>query len=158
MGAAVGGGGAVTRILRLGRCVLLHYPHHRGVRVIEGAYVGPARIATTIFPDGRELHAAPEDNDAYRAMAARLGYGDDTTSLSYEHELLHNLLAALAREPWSPALRAAVLGQGSSDDIWEEEGLVLRAQGLLHGREVMGPAQWRGVRLGELLGEARRLV
>ena len=42
-----------------------------------------------VFADGSTVPGAPEDTDAYRATAARYGYGDDTLQLCKDHEVMH---------------------------------------------------------------------
>jgi hypothetical protein len=56
------------------------------------------------LPFGRILPAAPQDNDAYRATAKRLGYGDDTLWMNQEHDACHAALANLVGLPMSPVL------------------------------------------------------
>lgn len=79
----------------------------------------------TILPDGREVVAAPQDNDAYRATAERLGYGADVRRMSVEHEVLHNWACALLGLPESPTLGRVARGEGDTVLTGLEEEMVL---------------------------------
>ncbi len=91
----------------------------------------------TVYHDGSRVTALPEDSDDYRAKARLYGYGDDTASLSREHEILHTFLAERLRDGCSHALWAVAHGQqGYVAPIWEqeqEEVVVLAFQIYLNG-------------------------
>jgi hypothetical protein len=82
----------------------------------------------TILPDGSEVVAAPQDNDAYRATAERLGYGADTLRMSQEHELLHSWLAAHLGLPESPTLGRVARGEGDTALTGLDEDAVMAIQ------------------------------
>lgn len=88
------------------------------------------RRCETVFADGTVVHAEPEDNDAYRACARELGYGDDTWGLCVSHELFHSLLAMADGRVVSPALWAVAHPEEASDAdlIAREETAVLDFQ------------------------------
>lgn len=88
----------------------------------------PEYGAVTTLPDGQRIIAAPEDNDAYRATAGRLGYGDDVLRMCREHEAAHAALAAWLLLPESPTLRVVAGEEGPSDLTGAEERLVLALQ------------------------------
>jgi hypothetical protein len=80
------------------------------------------------FEDGLVVEGAPEDTDAYRATAQRLGYGDDTLRMCKEHEATHIALNHLLglESPTMLAVRRGV------DDLHDlnclEEAAVLAIQ------------------------------
>jgi hypothetical protein len=78
----------------------------------------------TILPDGSEVVAAPQDNDAYRATAERLGYGADVRRMCFEHEILHSWVAAHFGLPESPTLGRVARGQGDTSLTGLEEDAV----------------------------------
>lgn len=81
----------------------------------------------TVFPDGTNVWAEPQDTDAYRATAERLGYGADTLQMCLDHELLHSVNAAFQGLPWSPTLYH--LRHPPYFPLWrEEEAAVLAFQ------------------------------
>lgn len=82
----------------------------------------------TILPDGATVPAAPQDNDAYRATAARLGYGDDTLRMCLEHEAAHSAVCAWLGLTESPTLGRVARGQGSTAVTDAEEDMVLAIQ------------------------------
>lgn len=86
----------------------------------------------TILADGKRVAAAPQDNDAYRATARRLGYGPDTARMSRDHEILHTLLCHLLGLPESPTLRRVADGLGDSPLTDLEEDMVCATQAFLN--------------------------
>jgi hypothetical protein len=88
------------------------------------------RRCETVFADGTSVAAEPEDNDAYRACAKELGYGDDTWGLCVSHELFHCLLALAEGRVVSPALWAVAHPKevADMDLIAREETAVLEFQ------------------------------
>lgn len=99
-----------------------------------------AQTCRTQFADGASVTAAPEDTDSYRATARTLGYGADTWSQCWQHEVLHTWLACRIGLRYSPTLRLVALGRngGQADMQANEENLVLGLQGLLNGVRVFG--------------------
>jgi hypothetical protein len=90
-----------------------------------------ARYLHTVYRDGAIVRAAPEDNDSYREMAARLGYGGDTWRMCLEHEVFHTLMAMAAGRVVSPALWIVAHGseaEYNSDLVIREEEAVLEFQ------------------------------
>ena len=120
-----------------------------GGTVIE---LWPGYTRTTL-PGGGEIHAAPQDNDAYRARAHALGYGDDTARMSRDHELSHTILAALLDLAVSPALQSVVRGTGPSVITGRDEdaALALQAFAVAARADLLAVAE----RLGRLLPAAR---
>lgn len=97
----------------------------------------------TVFADCVEVVGAPQDNDAYRATAERLGYGADTLRLCRTHEVVHSWLASLLGLPESPALRGAANGSGPSLLTGAEEDAVMAVERLanLAGVDLLGRIQ-----------------
>lgn len=81
--------------------------------------------AITTLPSGHSVLAAPEDNDAYRATAERLGYGSDTARMCQEHEASHAWLAHVLGLQESPTLREVAVGGWPSELTNLEEQVVL---------------------------------
>lgn len=94
--------------LRLGRATV----------AFEGLYT------ITTLPDGQRIIAAPQDNDAYRATAKRLGYGTDTQRMCREHEASHSAICAWLQLPESPTMRAVAGDEGPTDLSNAEEDAV----------------------------------
>lgn len=95
--------------LRFGRTLVEHWPDS----------------TRTLLPSGAGVVAAPQDADAYRATAARLGYGPDTLRMMRDHEALHSALAHLLGLPESPTLRRVADGAGDTELTGLEEQAVL---------------------------------
>lgn len=98
------------------------------VRVFE-----ETRYLETVFCDGAKVPAAPQDNDEYRATAARLGYGTDTWRMCREHEIAHTVVCEAFGLPHSPTLWAVAHGHkngipDSPGEMAAEEALVLAYQ------------------------------
>lgn len=83
-----------------------------------------ANLTVTTLPDGQEIIAAAQDNDAYRATAKRLGYGDDTLRMSRQHETAHVWLAHVLGLHESPVMRSVAAETGASDLTNAEEDVV----------------------------------
>ncbi len=94
-----------------------------------------AQYVETRFGDGTKVGSTPNRDDHSLRVAAGLGYGDDTWSMSRDHEVAHTWLAHLAGLPWSPTMwrLAHPWGPDLPDDaqVAEEEATVLRFQGTL---------------------------
>ena len=88
------------------------------------------RTISTTFPDGSELIACPEDNDAYRKTAKDLGYGEDTWSMCKSHEILHTSIAVGEGKKYSRGLWRAAQGIDADNIDREEEAKVLKIQKL----------------------------
>ncbi|GAB4464160.1 MAG: hypothetical protein OHK0029_33810 [Armatimonadaceae bacterium] len=122
----------------------------------------------TGFYDGTEVVAVPENSAEYRALAARLGYGNDLEALSREHEILHSFLTERSTGGASPTLWAVAHGQDPEQSAppWEqeyEEERVLAFQHLLNGGAVDVPclcgwADYYQLDLKALEAEARNLL
>lgn len=82
----------------------------------------------TVYPDGLTVLAAPQDDAAYRATAARLGYGGDTLRMCIEHEYLHSCIAEALYGLPSASLRAVAARRDHGPREWREEGLVMDLQ------------------------------
>ena len=121
--------------------------------------------AETVYHDGTRVEAQPEETEAYRALAAELGYGADLAALSREHEVVHTFLAEALGFGSSPTLWAVAHGQaGEVAPVWEqeeEEAVVLAFQTYLHGGRVAGPLEGlaaEGLDVAALREEARALL
>ncbi len=94
-----------------------------------------AQYVETRFGDGTKVGSTPNRDAHSRRVAAGLGYGDDTWSMSRDHEVAHTWLAHLAGLPWSPTMwrLAHPWDPDLPDDaqVAEEEAMVLRFQGTL---------------------------
>ncbi|MDP9440677.1 MAG: hypothetical protein M3P34_00525 [Actinomycetota bacterium] len=94
-----------------------------------------AQYVETRFGDGTKVGSTPNRDDHSLRVAAGLGYGDDTWSMSRDHELAHTWLAHLAGLPWSPTMwrLAHPWDPDLPDDaaVAHEEATVLRFQGTL---------------------------
>ena len=119
----------------------------------------------TCYHDGTRVPAVPDDGDEYRGKAAEFGYGDDTTALSREHEILHTFLAEALGYGTSPTLWAVAHGQqGGVAPHWEqleEEAWTLAFQVYLHGGPSAEPLRRftdAEIDLETLREEARRLL
>jgi hypothetical protein len=91
----------------------------------------------TVFHDGANVTAIPEETEAYREMACRLGYGTDRKALSREHEVIHTLLAERLRGSASPTLWAVAHPHIACAPVHEqeqEEAVVLAFQSALNGQ------------------------
>jgi hypothetical protein len=99
-----------------------------------------SRFCETVFADGTSVSAVPEDNDAYRACARELGYGDDTWGMCFLHELFHSLLSYSQGRVVSPALWHVAHPKEVPDDdlIAREEDAVLTFQRQLNECRVNG--------------------
>jgi len=82
----------------------------------------------TEFSDGTVCLAQPQYNDDYRNTAERLGYGDDTWTMCWEHELFHTMLALNEGLPYSPVLWDVAHGTEAKPHHWEEENRVMERQ------------------------------
>jgi hypothetical protein len=84
-------------------------------------------LTCTRLADGCEIPAAAQDTETYRQRAAELGYGEDTTAMSREHEIGHSILAEILGLPESPTLRG--VARGKYFEGWRaEEAAVLGLQ------------------------------
>jgi hypothetical protein len=83
------------------------------------------------MPDGTTFNAVPEDNDSYRAMAQKLGYGTDTWAMCRDHDAMHAILADALGFPYSPALMGAAHKEPLNEVTGAEEDMVLAAQRFL---------------------------
>lgn len=110
---------ADPQVLQLGQCQ---------VRIFD-----EVKYLETLFSDGTRVPAAPEDNQAYRENAERLGYGADTWAMCREHEIAHTQLMQLLGLPHSPSLWSVAHGTnrnivGCPGEMAAEENLVMAYQ------------------------------
>ena len=90
------------------------------------------RYVESRMEDGTTVGATPNGDERSLAIAAELGYGDDTWQMSRDHELSHTWLAHVEGRPWSPTMWR--LAHPHSDDVAddatvaEEEARVLEFQ------------------------------
>lgn len=96
-----------------------------GRTVIE---VWDGNCVRTTLPDGQQVIAAPEDNDAYRKTARDCGYGADTFRLCVEHETCHALIAEITCLAESPTMRGVAAGRSATPLTDAEEGAVIAIQ------------------------------
>lgn len=91
-----------------------------------------ARYVESRMEDGTKVGATPNRDERSLAIAAELGYGDDTWLMSRDHELSHTWLAHLDGRPWSPTMwrLAHPYSSDVADDVAvaEEEARVLEFQ------------------------------
>jgi hypothetical protein len=80
------------------------------------------------LPDGTTFQALPQDNDEYRAMAERLGYGTDTLAMCRDHDPLHAAMAQFLGLSVSPALAGGANGDPINELTGAEEDMVLSIQ------------------------------
>jgi hypothetical protein len=122
---------ATRRSRRVGTVVEIRL---RGCKVL----VWPERrYLETRFPDGCKVPAAPNFDEASRALALEIGYGDGpdaTWNMSrFEHEILHTVVAEHLGQPFSAALWLTAHGAvGRRGVISGEEGRVLALQAFLN--------------------------
>ena len=102
-----------------------------------------ARYVESVMEDGTKVGATPNRDEASLAIAADLGYGDDTWEMSRDHELSHTWLAHLEGRPCSPTMWRLAHPHSSevADDrtVAEEEARVLTFQRAL---DKTGPRPW----------------
>lgn len=102
-----------------------------------------AHYVETRFGDGTKVGSTPNCDDHSLRVAAQLGYGDDTWSMSRDHEVAHTWLAHLAGLRWSPTMwrLAHPWGPDLPNDaqVAEEEATVLRFQGTI---DKAAPRPW----------------
>jgi hypothetical protein len=90
------------------------------------------RYVETRFPDGSKVGSTPNDDPHTLRVAAELGYGDDTWTMSRDHEVAHSWLAHLAgrdvsRTMWRLA-HPDDLDLPDDVEVAEEEARVLALQ------------------------------
>lgn len=90
------------------------------------------KTARITLPDGRQVMAAPQDNEEYRENARKHGYGDDTWAFCVDHEVGHVLLPHELLGAVSYVLRGVADHNDGTGTYWEhwwaEEAAVLGAQ------------------------------
>jgi hypothetical protein len=87
--------------------------------------VGPS-WAVTRLPNGKELHAHPDENSA--EAAERLGYGDDVEALTRDHDPLHSRLCDWLGMPHSFSLMHAAGCDADLRLVQLEEDAVIAVQ------------------------------
>lgn len=81
------------------------------------------------YEDGSLVPGTPEDTDEYRATAERYGYGDDTTRLCIDHEIMHVALSQWLGLADSPTMQSVRTGDPGDRQIRDhEEAAVLAVQ------------------------------
>jgi len=102
-----------------------------------------SQYVETRFPDGTKVGSTPNRDDHSLRVAAELGYGDDTWTMSRDHELSHSWLAHLAGGGCSPTMWRLAHPESSAvpDDVQvaEEETAILDFQRSLDKRS---PRPW----------------
>jgi hypothetical protein len=97
----------------------------------------------TRFADGKKVGSTPNRDAHSLQVAAELGYGDDTWTMSRDHEVAHTWLAHLDGRPWSRTMwRLAHPDDDALPDdaeVAEEETLVLDFQ---RGLDKSEPRPW----------------
>jgi hypothetical protein len=86
----------------------------------------------TRFPDGGAAGSTPNDDPHTLDVAAEMGYGTDTWTMSRDHELTHTWLAHVDGLDYSPTMwRIAhpdMEGSIGDVEVSEEEAIVLEFQ------------------------------
>jgi hypothetical protein len=82
--------------------------------------------AVTRLPNGRELHAHPDEDSA--EAARRLGYGDDVAAMTREHDPLHSRLCDWLGMPHSFSLMSAAGCDADPQLVELEEAAVIAVQ------------------------------
>jgi hypothetical protein len=97
------------------------------IRLSNGTRIdtGPDWACVTL-PNGREIHARPNDESA--GMASRLGYGRDVAAMTREHDPLHARLTDMLGLPYSVSLMTAAGCLPESELAGLEEDAVLAVQ------------------------------
>jgi hypothetical protein len=102
-----------------------------------------AQYVETRFDDGATVGSTPNDDPHTLRMAADLGYGTDTWTMSRDHEMAHTWLAHQAGLPWSPTFwriaHPEAEGSIGDDEVAEEEAKVLSFQRALDKQQ---PRPW----------------
>src|SRR3954453_23023328 len=90
------------------------------------------RYVETRFEDGAKVGSTPNRDEHSLRVAAELGYGDDTWTMSPDHEVAHSWLAHLDGRPGSRTVWRVPPPRGGDvpDDaeVAEEEARVLEFQ------------------------------
>jgi hypothetical protein len=93
------------------------------------------RYVETRFADGCSIGSTPNDDPHTFDVAVDLGYGDDTWTMSRDHELAHTWLAHVEGLDWSATMwRLAhphLVGSLGDVEVSEEETRVLDFQRLI---------------------------
>jgi hypothetical protein len=91
-----------------------------------------AHYVETRFTDGAIVGSTPNQDDHTLKMAAELGYGTDTWTMSKDHEMAHTWLAHVAGLPWSATFwrisHPTEQGSIGDDEVADEETRVLEFQ------------------------------
>ncbi len=87
----------------------------------------------TQFGSGQGYGGVPSDDPSYRALAMRLGYGDDILWYCKEHDFLHSFLEGEVFGRASPILYALAHGLPAPMMTCYEEALVQMFQGFVRG-------------------------
>jgi hypothetical protein len=90
-------------------------------------------FAWTQYTGGQGYGAVPSDDPSYRALAKRLGYGDDILAYCLEHDFLHSFIEQELFDRPSPILYALAHGYPAPSTTAYEEALVQMFQGFLRG-------------------------
>jgi len=113
----------------LPRSILYRFPH------CEVAVDEAQRYVETRFADGAIVGSTPNHDDWTMHIAAQLGYGRDSWTMSKDHEIAHTWMAHVRGDRWSSTMwrlahpRAA--DAVGDSEVAEEEAAVLEFQRLL---------------------------
>jgi hypothetical protein len=103
----------------------------------------PARYVETRFADGTRVGSTPNRDAHSLRLAEELGYGDDTWTMSRDHELAHTWLAHLSGRAWSRTMWHLAHpddpSSPSAEEVAEEEAAVLAFQAAL---DKAAPRPW----------------
>jgi hypothetical protein len=119
------------------RSVVYRFPHCE-VTVDEAQ-----RYVETRFADGAKVGSTPNNDDWTMHIAAQLGYGSDSWTMSKDHEVAHTWMAHELGRPWSATMwrlahpRAA--DSIGDNEVSDEESAVLEFQRLL---DKAAPRPW----------------
>jgi hypothetical protein len=92
------------------------------------------KITTTHYPDGSKVYAIPKHTEEDTERSKSIGYGNDVGRMSYEHEVLHTIVAKLQGLDYSPTLYGVAHNKVYPDFV-REECIVLAYQRYLNDGE-----------------------
>jgi hypothetical protein len=101
------------------------------------------RYVETRFPDGSKVGSTPNDDPHTLDVAADLGYGTDTWSMSRDHEVAHTWLAMLDGQPHSRTMWR--LAHPYDDDLPDDAEVAEEEQRVLDFQRTIdktGPRPW----------------
>jgi hypothetical protein len=108
------------------RSVLYRFPH------CEVAVDEAQRYVETRFADGTKVGSTPNDDGWTLHVAADLGYGQDSWTMSKDHEIAHTWMAHLRGLRWSATMwrlaHPRALEAVGDAEVADEEAAVLEFQ------------------------------